>query len=188
MGIRLTKLSSRIYWAPSDDGFRAEIESFKQPYIIALVPAFLVLWALGLLGVGFAFLGSLVRGDVQPFIVVWLLGWGGLGGFMLYALAWALFGKEVLELRGGVLSIRREVLGRGRARRYRGADVRDLRAAPPREPFPFTERDNMDYWGFGEGVMAFEYRGETVRFGTRLGLAEAREFVGRIGGYFPSGG
>ncbi len=185
MSSRLRRLSSRIYWEPLTDGFRAEIESFKQPYILAFMPAFLILWALGSVGVGIAFVGSLVRGDVQPGMLLWLLGCGGGGGFVLYALAWALFGKEVIELRGEVLSIRREVLGHGRISRYTAADVRHLRAALPPEPFPFTSRDNRDSWGFGDGVVALEYRGETIRIGTRLGLGEARELVEQVRRHFP---
>lgn len=173
---RPSRLSSRVTFYHREDGFRVEIESPKLVYIIAFAPAFLVMWALGVLMVGF----GLLSGRASPFTLVWLLGWG-VGGFSaLYVLLWTLVGKEVVELEADVLSIKREVIWRGRARRYSVAGVCDMRVSTHREPFLFSRESNSDFYGFGPGTVTFEYRGHTERFGIQLEEREAVTLVSRI--------
>ncbi len=181
MSSRALRLSSRVAYQEQGDGFRVEIESNKQIWILIFVPAFLVMWTLA--GISVAF--SLLSGNGSPGLLLWLLMWTVAEAIISYAVAWAMFGKEIVELGDGVLTIKRVTLGLGPTRRYEADKVQDLRPSGYFGGFgAFSWSWNLAYWGLTGGTVAFDYRGKTERFGIQLEEREARELVRVIQGYF----
>lgn len=181
MSSHALRLSSRVTFREQGDGFRVEIKSNKQIWFLIFMPAFLVMWTLA--GIGVAF--SLLSGNGSAGVLLWLVMWAVAEGFICYAVAWALFGKEIVELGDGVLTIRRVTLGLGPTRSYEADEVQDIRPAGYFGSFgAFSWSWNLAYWGLTGGTVAFDYRGKTERFGIQLEEREARELVRAIQGYF----
>ena len=108
----------------------------------------------------------------RGWVATWLLAWT-LWGF--WALSWAVvhvLGQEIVEVDGHALTLRREVAGVGRTRRFDLGDVRNLHlAAPPpvgnvpppsrgwpQPPIPLLA-----------GSIRFEYRGRAHEFAMGIG-------------------
>jgi hypothetical protein len=78
-----------------------------------------------------------------------------------------------------VLAIRRELFRLGWSREYELAHVRNLRVAPVGWN-PYDWSTAMQFWGFGGGLIAFDYGSKTVRVGTSVEEAEARQIVDEL--------
>jgi hypothetical protein len=115
-------------------------------------------------------------GAPRLFLAAWLTIWTIGGGWAAFLFLWTAVGKEVVWLRPGTLTIRREVLGIGLRREYDLGSVRNLRVAPvPVDPFRWES--NMRVWGMGGGCVAFDYGAKTYRFGLSVDESEAARIV-----------
>lgn len=148
-------------------------------------------WAYGEL----TMLDGLHRGDSPaPFAIAWLVGWTAVGAFALWTVAWGLAGREVLTVAGRTLSVRREALGIGLARRYDAARVRNLRVSRSAAADSSVEGPDVPPWRGprreeatharggrgGAGPIAFDYAGRTVRVGSGVEEAEAQLIVAAL--------
>jgi hypothetical protein len=107
------------------------------------------------------------------------------GGLLLYALGWSLFGREELLVDGLRLLARRQVGPFSRGRAFELGEVRGLRAEPP----PWAgARGNLTWQrvlGLG-GPLTLEYRGRTYRFGSGLEQDEAAQVAATLRARYPS--
>jgi len=110
------------------------------------------------------------------FMGVWLIMWTLGGGIAMYAWFRMLAGGELVLLGRGVLMIKDEVFGVGRANEYDLAHIKHLRIEPV-ALFPMDMTGALRFWGIGGGPIAFDYGSKTVRFGAGLDDAEAREVI-----------
>ena len=185
--VRVKPITGRSTVSDTLEGLRISIPSRKNVFMIAFLSLWLVGWGFGEVMVS----GMLLRpppGSSAPvvFMIVWLGMWTMGGAFCIYAVLWSLFGREVITLRGDVLSIRREVLAFGRTREYDLSQVRNLRVSPvPYNPFDF--RAGLHFWGIGGGIVAFDYGAGTVRFGAGVQEGEASDLVKRLSDRHPLG-
>ena len=109
------------------------------------------------------------------FSVIWLLLWTAGGVYAMYSLLWQIAGREIVVLSGGMLSIKRDVLGMGRTRNYDVARIRNLRASA-REAEAARPRRSVG----PVGIIAFEHGIATWRFGEGLDEAEAVLLVAEL--------
>jgi hypothetical protein len=132
----------------------------------------LMLSFLGIFVTGWKCTGwTLERPPTSPRAVLpWLLLLGPWGALVVGILLWTLFGREVVTTDGRTLSIRYELLGLARERRYDLGEVRALRYVPPADHARLR---------LPESVIAFEHRGKTIRFGVGLDEAQAQRIVTR---------
>jgi hypothetical protein len=84
--------------------------------------------------------------------------------------------RFVIRSRAGGLSLRSEVLGIGVSREYSIEDVRNIRA---------VTIDDHSAWGWsvvprGDDGVAFDYRAQTVPFGTWLDEPEASRIIDEL--------
>jgi hypothetical protein len=106
---------------------------------------------------------------------IWLFGMLFVGTPLL----WTLAGRETATAGISALELRHSVGPLGITRRYERSSVRDLRAervsdkAPGWNPFARTPP--------GGAGLAFDYGSSTVRFGTGIDDAEAKEIARRLG-------
>jgi len=155
----------------------------RRRWFAALFLAFwLVGWAFGEVTVA----RRLFVGSEPPpvFLVVWLSLWTVGGAFAVTALAWGVAGRELVTVKGGVLSVRREVLGVGRTWDYDADKVHGLRVSPAGFD-PFSMAGSLRVWGLSGGPMAFDYGARTVRIGAGLDEAEAASVVRELGEWLP---
>lgn len=141
-----------------------------------LMVLFLGVWIAGWFAGESSALQHLLRGPglVSGFLLFWLIGWTIGGAFAGFALLWMLFGREIITLDGQSLSIRREILGVGRVRRYDLAEVKNLRLAPIPDP-PQAPRGQ-----WVGGLIAFDYGAKTIHFCAGVDEAEARTIAERL--------
>lgn len=188
--VRMKPGRPRAVTESTPGGLRIAVRTRKNVFLLLFLPVWLVGWAFGEVTVIYKLIdeASDLRGAPLPFsgfLLVWLVGWTLGGGFALLAFVWNAWGREVLEVSRGALRVRHEVLGLGRTREYDLAHVRAVRVSPA--PFdPWSSRGALRYWGFGNGVVAFDYGATTVRVLAGVEEAEAAGLVEALGARAPA--
>ncbi|MFN8354851.1 MAG: hypothetical protein U0Y10_10425 [Spirosomataceae bacterium] len=138
---------------------------------------FLCIWLLGWLVGEIAALGSLLGllADVDGkriFLFIWFVAWS-VGGLMaLAAVWWNLFGKEIITIGQGTLTITKKGVPFLKPASYTLASIQKMRVQPEQL---FTRNDarsrQRGFW-LG-GSICFAYDSQTVRFGQNLSDADA---------------
>jgi hypothetical protein len=103
----------------------------------------------------------------RAFITLWLAGWLLGEVWAIYSWLWSGFGKEIVTIREGALSIRRDILGYGRTRSFPIGNVSNLRASG------FFPSDS--YWD--NYLVQLKLAGGTVGLGQverQIGLNDSR--------------
>jgi len=120
----------------------------------------------------------------RAFISFWLVGWLLGEVWTTYWWFWTAFGKEIVTIREGALSIKRDILGYGRIRSFPIGSVSNLRASGF---FP-----SNSYWDnylvqlkLAGGTVGFDFQGQVKKFGIQLTEREAQEVVRDLNPYLP---
>jgi hypothetical protein len=163
-------------------GERIRIGARRRIFILIFLPIWLVGWTIG----GVSAFAQFLRGG-EPFLAIWLCGWTVAWLAVFLALAWSLWGVELIGVVGGDLEVGESLLGFTRMRLYRGSDVSDLAAAgsPPmfgrgQLTIPFIVKPRF-------GAVKFNYGGRTVYTAQGLDEAEGRMIVERLLRRLPKG-
>lgn len=131
---------------------------------IASLSAWLIAWVAGEVGGGAFLVATLSPPSLATlFALVWLAVWTGAGISALSVLALTVAGKEIITLSPDGLRRRAEAFGIGRTVSYEPREVEDLRVADDSSGQP--------------AFIAFDYRGTTVRMGSRLVGDDAKRIV-----------
>ncbi len=119
--------------------------------------------------------------DTAPklFLIFWFCGWTVGGVFAITMWLWNAFGIEKITLTPQSLVIRNEIFNFGMTKEYDIQPIRDLRVSPISYN-PFDISSGMKWWGYGGGLIAFDYGAKTYRFGNGVDEAEAREIINQI--------
>lgn len=146
------------------EGVRISIPS-KWSWVILFFAVWISLWTIG----GISAARSLQR-HFSLFLCFWLAGWT-FGEFaVMYAILYAIGGREVIFASSGTLTCRTEIFGVGLAKSYQVREMRNLRFQPEA--------------GVGKSHrasrIAFDYGAKTVTFGADLDEAEATALIDRI--------
>jgi hypothetical protein len=119
-------------------------------------------------------------GSVLPLIgglLVWVLS----GIFWLYSIVVNIFGKEIVTVSDGKLSIRKSFLGRGPVKKYHADNISNMRIYGLR-----TSGASFIGQFVQAGVsIVFNYEGKTHRFGNQLLEREARFMLDRLQSKLP---
>lgn len=161
-------------------GERIRVPPRRNVLILLFLPFWLFLWTMG----GIAALGHFLQ-TFDPFIGAWLCAWSVAWLFAAAAIAWTIWGAELIGVSGGDLEIGHSLLGWTRSRRYRGRDIGHLSAADA--PFfsrfqftvPFVMRTRT-------AAIKFSYGGRTVYAAQGLDEAEGRMIVERLLRHLPN--
>ena len=176
-------MGKRVQNLPSVTGAELHIIAKKEWGYLIFIPVWLTFWTFG--GVG-AIKWVVYPGPSAPraFILLWLVGWAAGETWALYLWFWTAFGKEIIQVKGSALTVKRDVLGFGRSRSFPIGSVANLRASGL---FPSTS-----YWDnylaqmkLGGGSVGFDSQGRIVRFGIQLTEPEAQDVVEQLKPYLP---
>lgn len=170
---------SRITVTDTSQGLRIIIPYSRSWFVIF----FLGFWICGWVVAESMVSSQFLRGDAPPegewFMLAWFVVWTVGGMVAIYALLWQVVGKEIVTVRGQILTTRRDIGGFGLGKEYDFVQMRDLRVEPVGfNPLDFSAA--LQLWGIGGGVIAFDYGARTYRFGVGLDEAEAKEVVTAI--------
>jgi hypothetical protein len=119
-------------------------------------------------------------GSILPLVgglLVWILS----GIFWLYSIVVNIFGKEIVTVSDGKLSIQKRFLGRGPIKEYNAGNISNIRIHGLRTSGPSF---------IGQFVQAgvsivFDHEGKTHRFGNQLTEREARFMLDRLQSKLP---
>lgn len=175
---------SRLKQLPAVNGTELHILAKKDWGSLIFLPVWLAFWTFG----GIMAMKWLIHpGPSTPraFISLWLTFWLVAEVWVIYWLLWTAFGKEIVTIREGALSIKRDILGHGRTRTFPIGSVRSLRASGF---FP-----SNSYWDnyliqlkLAGGTVGFDTQGQVKKFGIQLTEPEAQEVVRELKPYLPS--
>jgi hypothetical protein len=146
--------------------------------VMVFLPIWLAGWAFGEVFV----IHTLVSGTAGPeagFLAVWLTAWtlGGTTAALIWS--WMMFGHERLVVGSGRFVHSYELFGLSRPREYDVQAIKNLRTGLSilaGSPYGASMRT----YGFGSGVICFDYGAKTVNMGAGLDEAEGRMIVQRI--------
>jgi hypothetical protein len=146
----------------------------KKKWPITIFYCFwLCAWAFALIMVFKIFLRG--PGPAVAFIAIWLIGWITGGLFIANQVVWALFGKEIVTVGNGILSIRKTGTIFRKTKSYDLAHIANVYA---KEESVYTRRNSFRELN-NRGTINFDYGMKTIRFG-ELDEAEARHIIGLL--------
>jgi hypothetical protein len=174
---------SRLQRLQTASGTELHILAKKDWGSLIFIPVWLAFWTYG----GITAIKWVIHpGPSTPraFITFWLAGWMLGEMWAIYWWLWSGFGKEIVTIREGMLSIRRDILGYGRTRSFPIGIVKDLR------PSGFFPSDS--YWEnylvqlkLADGTVGIDVQGQVKKFGVQLTEPEAQEVVQELKPYLP---
>ncbi len=175
------RIGKRIELVQEPNGITAQIKTPKYIFLLVFLPIWLIGWTFG----GISAIGQIIHGnEAQGFLMIWLCGW--FVGEVLVASIWAwnAFGYEVVSIRSGLLSTKREIFGFTITRKqFPVHELSDLRAVGFFGSMLSLE-SGLAYWGLTGGTVAVDHRTKTHRFGIHLEEQEAKALVGELKPYF----
>ncbi|HUL00241.1 MAG TPA: hypothetical protein VLX29_05225 [Nitrospirota bacterium] len=171
------KMRSQISDGPA--GLTVTIPTKKNYLLLIILAVWLFGWAVAEVTVPKEFL----RGNTSPlqklFMAAWIIGWT-LGGIIaIFIWLWNVAGKEIIRVTGMGITIKRAVFDYGIERQYDMAYIKNLRLFQGVGSLG-NQASGLRFWGFGGGLIAFDYGAKTYRFGSSIDEAEARELVEKI--------
>jgi hypothetical protein len=172
-------MQERISSSTTSDGYRMTIAVKKHWPFVIFWGLWVVIWFLGIVTFGVAMSESSQDRPPIPLAMLMLFGMAVVGGGVLCLWLWQTFGKEVVTVANGSVSLGKNVLGFSgfaRTRRFDIAQVQNLRASGLFGSFQ-NWSGMLKFYGINGGVVAFESGGKTYRFGIQLEEDEARQVV-----------
>ncbi len=192
-------MAESLVWTTTlvDGGDRLRIV-FPTPRSRRLVSVhllWLISWTIGIIATIAHFSSPDQTGQEPTWVtLVWLAGWA-VSIATIDSLLYLLFGREVMSISDGVLTIAREAPFYTRTQHFDLKRIVNLRAVRcPMAACPWGNLPAILGWldalahfcGIGGGHLAFDYGHGTCRFGAGLRRDEARHLVTRIMVRFPS--
>lgn len=102
---------------------------------------------------------------------------------ILYALLWNIFGRELITVEKGELSVKRDLLGLGPTRRYSTNEMNGLRYTGLQGSL-FGWGLTFPRWVISDGAIAFEYKGRLYNaLGIQLNETQASLIIGQLSLY-----
>jgi hypothetical protein len=129
----VTPPGPRHLFRETSDGVVIEIPARRNWFIFGFLSLWLCGWAIGEVAVPITILFSAKKDPAgMGFLVVWWSFWTIGGGAALYSWLWMWRGREILTATDSALSIKRDIMGRGRNKIYDLSQARKLRVLPTR--------------------------------------------------------
>jgi hypothetical protein len=121
-------MGARVQRLPAASGIELCIFAKKEWSSLIFLPLWLTFWTFG----GLTAMKWLIQpGPSTPraFIFLWLIAWALGEAWAVYQWFWTAFGREVVSIREGTLTIRRAILSYGRDRVFDTGSITNLRAS-----------------------------------------------------------
>lgn len=179
--------TARFTTSTVDGSYQIAIPVQKNWFVLAFLGFWLTAWTVG--GVA-AFVQVLTSTHTNErmtslfFLGPWLLGFLAVG----YVTLWLLTGEEILSVKGSDLEVSYRSFGYGRARLYRGTDIRNLSAQEPDIlsrfyrfplPMPFGSWLNL-------GSIQFDYGPRTIHVAAGLDKPEGQLIIEQLKRFLPT--
>ena len=164
-------IGGRISFRRRVDRLELHISSKKDTFELLFLPVWLVGWSFGGAVAISAITGGKVPNDDLPFIVAWIAFWFTTELLKIFTILWGMFGREIVVLDSEELKVGRKIFGRGLTGYFPTEEITSLRAFGAFGGSRLSFRDSLPLWGLwglSGGVLAFDHRNKTHRFGIKL--------------------
>lgn len=151
--------------------------------------ALLTLWLAGFSFVGITLIYILATGVQQLnsrpdmtaedydnqiiYLIVFLGFWAYFQFRTTRAWLWYRFGRELIKIDETSLSIKRSILGYGKAKRYFFENIKKF-SLIKEDKFNFGNFFENSFWAMGTDILSFDYFNKVITFARRVDLKEAR--------------
>lgn len=153
------------------------IPTAKNIFKIVFLFVWLGGWFMGETTVAAQLFSGKLRGD--SFLFFWLCAWTIGGCWAIIMLMWNLAGSERITVAQGMLRIEKKILGFSKSREYSLSAIRDFRVEKDGNSNSlFANRGGMQFWGYVNGPIMFDYGMKTIKFGLGIDEAEAKHILG----------
>ncbi|MDQ3110812.1 MAG: hypothetical protein M3R17_13040 [Bacteroidota bacterium] len=149
------------------------ISSKKNWLIIIFMSFWICGWLWGLITVSSKMLFQTAHIGANLIILAWLVMWIIGGFFAINVVVWMIFGKEIITVGNGILTIKRTGTLFKKAKSYDLPHISNMHA---KEQSLYMQRSNSVRSMLNRGAINFEYGMKTIRFGD-LDEAEARHII-----------
>jgi hypothetical protein len=168
--------NSRVIYRNLESGLGVIIPSRKNYFTLAFLMVWLAGWTIGGIAAITALLMPATEGLPQAFMLFWLCGWAIGWIFATTTILWQLFGKEIIIVTSGVLTIYKSLHFGFHRKMYAVGNIRNMEhhAQPARSKFYNKAQVGSI---FGISVLSFDYGAKTINFGRGLDKAEARNLL-----------
>jgi hypothetical protein len=147
------------------------VDKAKSRFLII----WLILWTLSGLVVLFQYF-VIKDSNTKAAIIVWIGFWAYFAYKIRTAYLWRQSGKEIIKIREGKLSYKREISGKGKIKMFETDFMKNLQLVEPQEN-SFTENLNNSYWMIAGEKLTFDYYGKEIKFGIQLNEADAKALL-----------
>ena len=113
-----------------------------------------------------------VRDQQLIYLAIFTAFWGYFEYITVKAVLWNIFGKELLMIDTEALSVKKSILGYGKANRYFFENIKSLKYEKPDSTSLNSFLDNA-YWSTGTEVFKLDYLGKNKSFGKKVDEKEA---------------
>jgi hypothetical protein len=175
--VREKSIGQRVTVFQEFKAIRIHIKSSKQVSLLLFVP----IW-IGWTVAGIVVIRGLLSGEAPLSVLLWLCGWLVAETLVVYTGLWTAFGKEIISIEGGILTVKRDILGYGPSKEMPIYQLRNLRASGYFGPI-FSWNHTLAQWGLSGGTIAVDEMDKTYRFGINLQEKEAKAVVKELQPY-----
>ena len=159
------------------NGYKIEIPAPRNWFVIIFLTVWLGGWSMGWI---FAFstlfldFGGSSSG-IDLFLLFWLTGWTVGGAFAIKTWVWMIFGKEIITIRSGQLTIERtgDLLSKKKQYDLQIAKSFEVNAQPAYSHFNKSSHAGLMNPS-AMGTLQFDYGLKTIRFGIGIDEAEGK--------------
>jgi len=174
--MRRRRIGSRIRIISLADGYEVRISSPRRLVLTIFLGFWLAIWTVGGGGALLSLLTALRPVEERLFLGIWLCFWFIAEIVVGLALLWMTVGYERVRIGRGIFEVGKVIFRPLRMKHVPVSEVQNLRAAGIFAR-PFSWESAMGQWGIAGGNIAFEWHGETLRFGIGLAEDESRGLV-----------
>jgi len=157
------------------DGFEIVIKSFYDDAKQSMLVAWVILWTIAGIGIITQFFVPQVE-DFKIFLAVWLAFWAYFEYKVIFAFRWRKHGLERIILKDEMLTIIREISGRGLPEKFDVNWIKNLRKKEIKEN-NIIYSISKAYWNPGDERIVFDYKGKEVYFGKELNEKETKSII-----------
>jgi hypothetical protein len=161
-------------------GLRATVPARPYRFMVRFLSVWLAVWAIG----EAATLGKLLSPEGAPFDSSQLAGfwvWTLVGVLAALMLLWQKHGREIITVNNTMLLHRVEIFGIGITAAYPASQLKALRVIVPHS-YPLINQGAWwpPFYGFGKGLVAFDYGARTVRIASSLNRDDAAALLQQL--------
>lgn len=174
-------MNNRIEILYAGDDFKCQISTKKNWLLLVFVPLLLSAKA----KVFYTAL-SLTISSQELFEFMFLLFWFLLlSSLFLIIIAmwfWNAFGKEIITIDSALLTIKHDMFGLGKTKAFPVKEISNVRISEFHNMILLFS--NFLFWNTNSGMIAFDFKDETFRFGIRLSEIESYKLMKKLKRYF----